>query len=357
MLIGRTQERDTLGHSLDDVPATGGQAWILTGEPGIGKSTLLAAIRDIAGQRGFAVASTVAWKADWSPPYAPWAAILEQLGQPAIPPPDRDTPDLAPADYHDQVRRHVLAAIRSAAAHQPVLISADDLQWMDPLARDVLAHGVAGLGPQPVLVLGAWRTPVPARDQEFSAFVAGLYREPGVRHLDLAGIDDAGVAEIARQLGWEASPDAIRTVAARTNGNPFFITELARLRAAQAGDADPGIPVSVQQVVRARIAALPDSTREMLGVAAILAHGFDFALLHGMTDLGEDALLDAIDDALERDFLRPTESRPEHYDFTHQIVRETIAAGWSPSRRVRLHRRAAETLEQVLRGPHRNRGG
>jgi len=347
MLIGRTRELDALKRGLDEVRATGGQAWVLTGEPGIGKSTLLAAIRGLAAERGFAVAATVAWEGAWSPPYAPWGAILEQLGQPPISPPD---PGLDPAGYHDVVRRHLLASIRVAASERPVAITADDVQWMDPASRDVLAHAVATLGPEPVLLLGAWRTPVPAPDQEVAAFVAGLFREPTVHHLDLAGLDEPAVAEIARQLGWTAPAEAVRAVTSRTNGNPFFVTELARLKAAEGDASGAAIPPSVQQVVRARLAALPASTSELLGVAAILDRGFDFALLSGMTDLREDALLDALDDALERDFLRPTGERPEHYDFTHQIVRETIAAGWSPSRRVRLHRRAAESLERLYAG-------
>ena len=88
----------------------------------------------------------------------------------------------------------------------------------------------------------------------------------------------------------------------------------------------------------------------MLSYAAIFAGGFDFRVLQAMTELDDERLLDALDEGLASGLIRPIEGRGERYDFGHAIVRQVLAADWSPSRLIRLHRRLAEALERVYAG-------
>lgn len=198
------------------------------------------------------------------------------------------------------------------------------------------------------------------RDPDFSSFAANLRRDPATRWLDVSGLDEPSVAALVARLGQAASPMAIRRLTAETNGNPFFVSEIVRLtldhdspgRDQKLEGVHRDIPPSIRDVVRLRFDRLPEQTRHVLSVAAILSPGFDFPILRALIGLDESDLLDTIDDALASDFLRPTDRRPEHYEFIHGIVREAIAAGWSSSRRARLHRRAAEALERHFAGRH-----
>ncbi len=358
MLVGRKVELDVLVRSLDEIRTSGARTLLIHGEAGIGKSSLLTFLRDTARDRGHATASAVSIDGVWSPPHAPWSSILDQLGLPPLQTSVAIDPDTPPDEHRFRVRHAILDAIREAVSRNPVVITLDDIQWMDQPSRDVLVDLIAGLDKQPMLVAAAWRTPVPEHDREFATFVATMRRNPAVHWLDVTGIDEPDVAAIVERLGRTASPAAIRQLTTRTNGNPFFVSEIVRLAGGSDspnGEPEPdwrdqGIPPSIRDVVRQRFASLSERTRQVLAVAAIFTDGLDFPILREMSGLPDEDLLDAIDDALDTGFLRPTDRRPEHYTFTHQIVRETIAASWSPSRRARLHRRAAETLEQVFAG-------
>lgn len=363
MLVGRTHERDVLAQALDDIQISGCRAVLVSGDAGIGKTSLLAALRSAAAERGLAVASVAGNDGAWALPYAAWASVLEQLDLAPVQPPPLPTIGFSADDLRLRVHQDLLVSIRDAASLRPIAITLDDLQWFDQPSRDALAHLIAGLGAAPVLLVGAWRTPVADRDPamaNFAAFLASLASlrgAPAIRWLEMTGLGEAEVGAMVMRLSQSASAPAIRQLTAATKGNPFFVSEIVRLGQddgsveadlgqAEAADATP----SVGDVVNRRLATLPERTRRMLGVAAIFTSGFDFRILREMTGLEEDDLLDAIDEALDTDFLRPTDQRPEHYDFAHAIVRESIAARWSPSRRARLHRRAAEALERIFAG-------
>jgi DNA-binding CsgD family transcriptional regulator len=349
MLIGRRRELDVLTQCLADVHAAGGPVVLISGEAGIGKTTLLHHLRDLARERGLAVAAEVSREGGWSPPYAPWVAVLEQLGQPVSLIAARSD-DVSPDDHHYRVRRSVLGAIEGAAAVRPVVILLDDLQWMDQLSREVLLHVIQGLGSSRVLLVGTVRTPVPEREVEVRGYLATLHRVPGVRWLEIGGLDAPEVGKIVQHLGWAASTAEVRHLTGRTRGNPFFVAEIARLAGEDGDRADREIPSSVRAVVQARLEGLAEPVGQVLRMAALFSRGFDFRLVREMSEMAEDHLLDALDVALDADFLRAGDQGPESYQFSHEIVREVIAAGWSPSRRARLHRKAAEALKRVYAG-------
>ncbi len=345
MLTGRTTERDALNQALSAAQSGSGRGVFLGGEPGIGKSTLLACLRQAGIERRFAVAEAVAERG-WSLPYAPWVSILDQLGIGSVSLAASPAAGMSADDYRQWAHRSVLTALRDAASRRPVLLVLDDLQWVDQSSRDLLLHVLRGTSSLPVLCAGSWRNPLSQRTPDVQAFVANLRREPATTTIDLAGLDAEGITAIVDRHGWSLSPKDIQHLAARTNGNPFFVTEMARAAAAGGSPLAGDIPPSIRQVVQLRIAGLDEATQQVLRVAAIFQNGFDFDVLRAMADLDEDDLLAAIDHALDQDLLRSAGGGAEHYNFAHAIVREAIVGDWSPSRRVRLHRRAAETLEQ-----------
>jgi hypothetical protein len=102
-------------------------------------------------------------------------------------------------------------------------------------------------------------------------------------------------------------------------------------------------------VITRRLARLSAHANTMLSVASAFSGGFRFDLVARTAALGESAALDAIDEALDAQLLRPGASA-EQYDFTHALIRHTLYAELNPSRQVRLHRRIAEVMEAAPEG-------
>jgi eukaryotic-like serine/threonine-protein kinase len=104
------------------------------------------------------------------------------------------------------------------------------------------------------------------------------------------------------------------------------------------------VPEGLRQVIRHRVARLPEAARRALGVGAVAGPSFTLALLEAV--LGEQAdLLDGLDQAASAGLL--AETGPAEYAFAHALVRQTIYAGHSSARRARLHRQLGEALEAL----------
>ena len=132
----------------------------------------------------------------------------------------------------------------------------------------------------------------------------------------------------------------------RTGGNPFYVGELTRLlvseRQAPAGTA---VPTAVRDVVRQRLARLPDRSLEVLAVAAVLGPEIDLRLLTAATGLAADRCLDDLDPAVVTRILVPSEGG--RFRFGHALVRDAVLADISPLRLARLHQRAADAITAV----------
>ena len=132
----------------------------------------------------------------------------------------------------------------------------------------------------------------------------------------------------------------------RTDGNPFFLVEYARL-ARERGDlagllAEEHPPAAVQDVLSRRLATLPEPALGTLRVACVLGRSFDVATVVSVLDAGEDDVLDHLDAALESGLVR--EFGVDRFRFAHALVRDAAYASLSQSRRGRMHARAAQVL-------------
>jgi hypothetical protein len=132
-----------------------------------------------------------------------------------------------------------------------------------------------------------------------------------------------------------------------TAGNPFYV-EAVLLHALELGvdRLDGTAPSAVRDVVARRLERLARPTQALLRVAALFQGAFRVDAAATAAGLAESEALDAIDEALAARLVAATE-RPDVYDFAHAISRAAIVETTTPSRRVRLHRRIAETLETL----------
>ncbi len=342
-LVGRDTELGALLTLLDDAAAGHPRFAAVVGEPGIGKSRLLAELAATARDRGARVLVGRCSQDDGAPPLWPWTGILEGLGL-SLP------TDPGTADEGSRFRAwdDIVRAVHDAARDEPLLVLLDDLHWADVSSLRVLGLLLESVLDGRLLLVATWRDrPVPTG--ALGAVAEQLSRRHGLR-LSLTGLDadEASriVEAVAHRRPSHRQADALRV---RTDGNPFFLLEYARLAGQDGGldallaEEDP--PHGVADVVARRLERLPDDVRGVLVAAAVIGRDFDLATLCTAAGLDEDTMLDALDLAASAGLVR--EDGVDRFRFGHALVRDTVYARTSATRRARWHVRLAEALAGV----------
>jgi DNA-binding SARP family transcriptional activator len=288
------------------------QVVLLAGEAGIGKSRLAARFAAEAGAAG----ATVLYGACEEQALVPYEAFAEAAGTSAD-------------------REEIEARVTGAAATSAVVLVLDDLHLADRNTLALLARIARGPAGERLLVLAAYRD-ADAIGTPLLGAIAELRRDCDVERIPVEGLS---VDEVAALLGGVADP---RRVHDRTDGNPFFVRELARhLADRRHGLGD--VPESVSDVVLARVARLSPTSVEALRGASVLGESFDLPVLEQL--VGEDGLLDALDEAAAAGLIE--EATGGRYRFAHALTRDAVYGGIGLARRGDLHRRAAAALEHV----------
>jgi DNA-binding CsgD family transcriptional regulator len=392
--IGRGRELTILRGRLEAAWRGEGGVAVIVGEPGIGKTRLAQAIAAEAHAAGGRVLWGRAYEGDWSPPYAPWAealgdylrdapperlrADLQRLGPGAaslaqVLPTVRDAADvqptaaLGPEEERFRFYDAVAGLLQSAAGEHPLVVVLDDLQWADRGSLGLLGFLLRVVPRTRLLIVATMRADdldQGERRAGLTELLAALHREPGFVRLPLSGLDEAEVTDVvASEVARTVNPALGRAIHGETGGNPFYVQEVVRhlldegalverdgVWTAAGSFRELGVPEGVRQVVNRRLARLTERTHALLGFASVFSGGADARVLQVLTGLDEEALLDAIDEALAAGLIRSVADRAETYDFAHAIVRHALYEERSPSRNVRLHRQVAEALEQVYGG-------
>ena len=321
--------------------AAGGVATyaVLTGEPGIGKSRLAAELVAIARQDGAQVCVGRCSQDDGAPPLWPWAQVLEGLGR-QLPSTDGD----ATAQF--AAFEQIVRTVREAARESPLVVGLDDLHWADPCSLRVLRLLAETAADEPLLVLVTWRdSPEPTGD--LADVAETLARRHAVRRA-LTGLSADDVAEVFATVARNRPNDEqAGALVERTDGNPFFVVEYARLAGERADLSrlltEERPPAGVHEVLVRRLARLPESTVATLRTAALIGRRFDAPTLARATGIDEDGLLDVVEPAEAVGLVRDV--GVERFAFAHALVRDTLAAGMTATRRARVHARVAEALE------------
>lgn len=337
-LVGREQELAALLAALDLADGGSPAYAVLAGDPGIGKSRLASELVTRARTRGARVLIGRCSQDDGAPPLWPWKSVLDPLGVSV-------SAAAESADDGGQFRawERIAAAVRGAAQEQTTLVVLDDLHWADTSTLRVLRLLVEGTDRGRLLVLVTWRShPEPAGllaelAESFARMHAVRIQLTGLQPHDVAAV----YASVASRRLSGAQALALRE---RTEGNPFFLVELARL-VGERGDPDAvrdELPTAVTDVLNRRLLQLPERTVATLRTAAVIGRGFDTPTLAVVTGIDEDDLLDVVEPAQAAGLVR--EDGIDEYVFSHALVRDTLRAGLSASRRARAHARVAEAL-------------
>ena len=362
--VGRARELADLRAGVDEALAGRGAVWLLCGEPGIGKSRLADEVA--RGTRGAAVLWGRSWEAGGAPAYWPWTQVLRALfrrrelrellsGERAavlaqlVPElaPDRaprldgaldGAPALPPEHARFQLMEAVAAALCDASAEQPLLLVFEDLHAADGaslLLLDFVAHQIYG---SPIAVIGTFRDAEATRVPP----LARLGQEARTIALGRFGADE--VRALLEQVLGAPPPDAmVERAALRTEGNPLFLVELARLLVTQ-GDTS-AVPGTLRTALRQRQGQLAPEVNRALELAAVVGREARVDLLARTAGLSVPALTHALDEACAAAFMAPL--GPGLYRFTHILVREVIHDAIPPEERRALHLAVAEALRRA----------
>ena len=168
-----------------------------------------------------------------------------------------------------------------------------------------------------------------------------------VTRVALAGLaEDELAAFVAHATGAEAAAPLVAALYQRTEGNPFFVSELVRVLESGADTAE-AVPGGVRDVIRHRLARLPDEVVQALSHAAVIGDEFDLDLLAAVCELDAERTLVLVEVALKERIAAEIPGAPGRFHFVHALIRETLYTELSAARRARLHQRIGDALERL----------
>lgn len=374
--VGRRRELGTITEALDRAAAGRGRAVLVEGEPGIGKTRLVREAVERAADRGIATAWGGSLEGGGTPAYLPWVEIIRSLvTSPGTGPGrlanSRGIPELAqvvpeitnvtgpvdpPASLDaDTARLRLFEAtedvLRWFSRDLPLVVVLDDLQWADPASLQLLGYLAAHLSSCRILLLGTYRPGEIDGAHPLNDALAALARHQVSERIALQGLSEQEVADLIQNAtGASMATEAVATIRSRTEGNPFFVTELARLLVSEhgldeAGNLEHRVPVGVRDVVKRRLIRLPEETVALLSLAAVDGREFELRVLARAAEIDPDRTLELVEAAIMGGLVLENSRGAGWFRFSHDLVRETILAELSAARRARLHARLGQAIE------------
>jgi DNA-binding SARP family transcriptional activator len=362
-LVGREHEQGELRETVGRLGSGQGGVVLVIGEPGIGKTAMLEALRREAVAAGIPAYVARCPETEGMPAFWPWVQVLGALAEHT---PDDELRGLVAGDagpvtqlvpsIAERVgeRRTVAGAgaearfglyeavavlLRRAGAARPRLLLLDDLHWADTPSLQLLAYVAPQLPDHGVLVAGSYRDVRADWSPELAATLASLARLPALQQIGLTGLLPEEVAQLAgAQLGGPPAAQQLDLLCDRTGGNPFFVRQLAQLLQEGASTLADGVPSGVRHVLARRLALLPGASGALLEAAAVVGRDFDLRAVSQAAGVELVDALDVLGPALEHRLVEPDGRPVTGHRFVHALVRETIVDGLSAGRIVRLHR-------------------
>jgi DNA-binding CsgD family transcriptional regulator len=277
-IVSREEELASI-HAFVGEAQEGPAVLVLEGEAGIGKSTLWLAGIEHARARGLNVLSSRPAEAERGLAHLGLSDLFEDVVDevlPALSAPRRRALEVAllredasgdPGD-HRALAVAVRDVLQLLSEREPILIAVDDVQWLDPSSSNALGFALRRLTAKQVLLLLARRLTYEAQPSGLEQALAA----ESVQRLPVGPLSVGALHRFLRdRLGRAFARQTLLRIHERSGGNPFFALELARVLGTEVDPVQPfPVPETLDELVRARISGLPESTREALALASAL---------------------------------------------------------------------------------------
>ena len=368
--VGRGPELDRLEAALAQSIRGAGITVLCGGEAGIGKTRLVTEFQAHAEASGCAIlAGGCVELGAAGLPYGPFAealrmavnngtldptrlhgAVVDQL---ALIVPDltrRRAPRSSAVELSGlgQVRlfEAVLTAIAGLTDDRTVVLVIEDLHWADRSTQDLLSFLVRNVERTGFLILATIRTDAVDRDTPLATTLGELHRRPTVERIDLGPLDlDETGDQLRAIFGREPDDAVLQRIHRRSDGNPFYVEQLAW---AHLDGEDTAVPPSLRDILLAQLGRQPLAVQRLLGAAAVAGPNVDERFLAEVMGRSEDDVLGPLRDAVRARLLVPT--RGSGYAFRHALMAEATESDLLDAERRRLHARSAEALEARTSG-------
>jgi predicted ATPase len=357
--VGRQAPLAALGVRLEEALAGRGSIVWLSGEAGIGKTRTALELVRRARSRGAVTLETHAHETPGTPPFWPWARIIQSFAALRNDPQTRQLFDSAapllageavsgPEQFalFDVVTRF----FQSASLARPIVIVFDDVHWADEASLQLLQFFAREVRSAAILIVCTYRDASLPADSR-ARIMGGLLRESSSVSVPLRGMGLDEIHHLVEVIGGVAPSSAFtKALFERSGGNPLYLHQLLKTEWAEHAltttahelassmDLQQGL---IESICR-HLDSLSEGARELLTMAAVLGREFQLAKLGIVSHLSADVLTDRLDEAVRVRVL--VRSKDGSYRFAHVLVRDVLYKKLSTAERIARHRGIGEKL-------------
>lgn len=382
IIVGREDHLAFLHDIMDKVEASKGTSVLLTGEAGIGKTTIgRRAVADARG-RGWTVMSSECLFGEGGEPYFPIIRAIQDY----IEGPDESeaarsdcldsAPPTLPSSFmgmadteegpksvsgaelrmeRDRMFEHVSDLLLEASTINPVLLFIDDLHWADNSTLQLLYYIIRTSIRDRVLVMGAYRPEDVESSRTrhpMSDFLGRSKREGLIQEMEVGRFGEEDTRQLVDSMAKGDLPTSFaKKVHGDTGGNPYIIKEfMLALEDMASQDEDTlSIPSSVSTFILDRVHRFDEEEQRLLQLGSVLGQEFRYSLMVGSSGIDEETVINMLERLVVQKVLEEREELVGDeifYRFTHNLIREVIYNHMSRTKRRLLHKKVGECLEK-----------